>query len=85
MDAWNRQNHSKHGFTNYRQDCCSCFGQKIEPTTDKPVLLHLSSPTAVDIYYTVFTNTLSNSPSFAHCLFEYLSNFPDSLYLRIHP
>ena len=62
LDAWNSQNHSQHDFTSHLQDFCSWFGQKIEPTTDRPVLLQLSSPAAVDIYYTVFTNTLSNPP-----------------------
>ena len=39
------------------------LARKLNPRqTDRPVLLHLSSPAAVDIYYTVFTNTLSNAP-----------------------
>ena len=38
------------------------LARKLNPRHDRPVLLHLSSPAAVDIYYTVFTNTLSNPP-----------------------
>ena len=39
------------------------LARKLNPLqTDRPVLLHLSSLAAVDIYYTVFTNTLSNAP-----------------------
>ena len=35
LDALDRENHSQHDFTSYLQDCCSWFGQKIEPTTDR--------------------------------------------------